>query len=186
MLLFFPYTIETNRLLIDKVITECEFLKQTIGPFKDFFIMYPESLTCTDTAKWTVYRLRFNKKIRKSGNYHNLRVLKIDCYRSFWRKPAEEDPWRICKILLNSLIQNFTFGRLPNERNQSFCLLAIEKIFFSELRKKDILFDPDSVKKRAENRKKYYDKRQPVCEIYGESKEREQASAVCRMLEDSV
>jgi choloylglycine hydrolase len=48
---FQPYTIETNRALIEKVITECEFLKQTIGPFKDFFIMYPESLTCTDTAK---------------------------------------------------------------------------------------------------------------------------------------
>lgn len=48
---FQPFTIEMNRALIEKIITECEFLKQAIGPFKDFFIMYPESLICTNTAK---------------------------------------------------------------------------------------------------------------------------------------
>jgi len=45
------FTIEMNRTLIEKIITESNFLKQVLGPVKDFYIMYPESLICTNTAK---------------------------------------------------------------------------------------------------------------------------------------
>lgn len=45
------YTIDMNRSLIEKVIKECEFLNQGIGPFKEYFINYPKSLSCMDNAK---------------------------------------------------------------------------------------------------------------------------------------
>jgi penicillin V acylase-like amidase (Ntn superfamily) len=48
---FQPFTIEMNRALIEKIITECDFFKQALDPMKDFLIKYPESLICTDTEK---------------------------------------------------------------------------------------------------------------------------------------
>jgi choloylglycine hydrolase len=45
------FTVEMNRALIEKIITECEFLKQAIGPVKEFYITYPQTLLCADSGK---------------------------------------------------------------------------------------------------------------------------------------
>lgn len=41
------YTIDMNRELIEKIMTEHEFLKQVLSPVKEFYINYPKSLVCT-------------------------------------------------------------------------------------------------------------------------------------------
>lgn len=43
---FQAFTIDMNRELIEKVITEHEFLKQVLSPVKEFFINYPKTLVC--------------------------------------------------------------------------------------------------------------------------------------------
>lgn len=45
------FTIEMNRILIEKIITECDFLNQAIGPVKELFIAYPQTIVCTDSGK---------------------------------------------------------------------------------------------------------------------------------------